>query len=103
MIVNWWTVPELRIAIAAAQAGGTHAAIAKQLQKLGYRRTPAAVNRRLRTSGITVEKRWTAAERDALRTAYANRTDRQAACPARSMSAIRTKARELGLIYPGAR
>lgn len=97
--MNWWSAPELRAAIAAADAGCTHATISRHLSKLGYRRSTEAVAHRLRTSGVFIaDRRWTAAERDALQAAYANGTDRQAACPARSMSAIRTKAKELGLM-----
>lgn len=77
--MNWWKAPELRVAIAEAHAGATHAAIAKHLGKLGYRRSAYAVEHRLRLSGIlskVPDKRWSIAECDALRAAYANGSDR---------------------------
>lgn len=101
MTGTYWTGPELRAAIAAAQSGMAASEVRLHLNRVGYTlRTLAAVKLRLRKDGVATTGGglpWTAAEVAALRRAYANGTSAPAACPQRTPPAIRWKAGYLGI------
>ena len=101
MSQSWWTSPELRAAIAAAQSGLSPTKISAHLQQLGYkRRSATAISHRISKEGMgtgTGNKPWTDAEVAALRAAYINGTPLQAAAPTRTKIAIHHKGKELEL------